>query len=966
MANKESNVVLNFKMDGQVEYAKTIRDINAIMNAAASEYKTHVAAMGKDADQTKKLSVEKKKLEVQLEAGKKRTEQLRAEYEQMAKSTNTTTGQLANKYKQLQNSERAEIALENALERVNEGLSEQAIESRKAEEALSGLEGEADSLESQTEKLNAEYELQKAQLGENASEADKLKLQMEHLNDTHELAKEKVENYEQQLEQAKTAYGENSTEVDKYETQLLEARTAEQQLANEIDATNKQLENQESILRKTSEGLKKAGDKMKDTGKSMSKKVTAPILGAAAAATKIGMDFQSGMSEVAAVSGATGEELEELELKAREMGATTNKSAKDAADGLKYMALAGWDNEEMLKGIEPMLKLSSAGNIDLGRASDLVTDSMSAMGIQIDQLDDYLDTMAATASNSNTDIDMLGEAFITAGGKLRDLEIDFKDGSVALGLLADSGIKGSEAGRGLSAILTNLTSPTGRAKEAIEDLGLSFFDANGDFIGVEKSLKLVDGALEGMTQEQQTMYRSMIAGKEHSKTFSALMNSLGDDFDELADHVDNADGSLEQMYDTMTDNLKGRWDEFKSAMEEAGLTIFDNLQPHLETLLGYLQKAVDWFNDLSPSMQNTILVIGAVAAAIGPLLIVIGMIASGISALLPVFSLLMGPVGLVIAAIAALVAIGIVLWKNWDTIKEKAIEIFTAIAEFFVETFQWIKDIFQKSLDWIDEKTGGKFKSITDAIRKYMQMGLDNIKAIWDFVKNTFKNATDFLKALVTGDFQGMKDAIKNQMDNILSTIKRIWDNVMGFFKGIDLKQIGKDIIQGLIDGISSMVKAVGNAIKKVTDSITGKVKSILGIKSPSTVMREIGEWITQGLGLGIEDEADFAINKSENVARAITGSMQDVDLPNVEIGTVVRQPDNFRGQPSLETGFAMSALNNIGSNIKESLNGLSGNIAVQVFLDTDQLNSQLAPGMSIQLNQMNKLNARSNGVIIL
>src|SRR5690625_2647260 len=142
MADKQSNVVLNVKMDGQVEYANTIRDINAIMNAAASEYRTHVQAMGKDADQTQKLAAEKKKLEIQLEAGQKRTEQLRREYEKMSKSTNTTTGQLANKYKQLQNSERAEIALENALDRVNDGLSEQAIESRKAEEALNKLESE--------------------------------------------------------------------------------------------------------------------------------------------------------------------------------------------------------------------------------------------------------------------------------------------------------------------------------------------------------------------------------------------------------------------------------------------------------------------------------------------------------------------------------------------------------------------------------------------------------------------------------------------------------------------------------------------------------------------------------------------------------------------------------------------------------------------------------------------------------
>lgn len=861
MTDKESNVVLNFKMDGQVEYAKTIRDINAIMNAAASEYKTHVAAMDKDASATTKLAAEKKKLEVQLEAGRERTAMLRKEYEAMANDTNTSTGALANKYKQLQNSERAELSLEQALDRVNEGLSEQSEEARKNEEALNKLESEAGELEGQTEKLNAEYELQVAQLGENASESDKLSAKMDHLNDVHELAGEKVKNYEEQLEIAKQQYGENSEEANEYEVQLLEARTAEQELANEIDATNKQLQEQEDVLKKTGEQLGKAGEKMKDTGKNLSKKVTVPIMGAAAAATKIGMDFESSMSEMAAISGATGDDLQQLEDKAREMGATTNKSATEAADAMGYMALAGWDNQQMMEGIEPVLKLSSAGNIDLAHASDLVTDSMSAMGIEVDQLEDYLDVMTATSQNSNTEIDELGEAFITAGGKLRDLGIDFNEGAVALGLMADEGIKGSEAGRGLSAILTNLTSPTGQAKKAIEELGISFFDANGDFIGVEESLKLVDGALDGMTQEQQAMYKSMIAGKEHSSTFSALMNGLGDDFDNLSDDIDNSKGALDEMYDVMTDNLKGEIDTLTSGLSEAGIAIFKNLQPALESIVGYLQKAVEWFNNLSPTMQNTIMVIGGIAAAIGPVLVVLGTLASSLSSLIgliPIlgtaFTVLTGPVGIVIAIIGLLVAAGVALYKNWDTIKEKSIEVFMGLGEFFSGIFERIIGIFESSLDWIDEVTGGKFKAITDVIRENMQNSLELLKDIWSFIKDTFKNAIDLIKALVKGDFEGMKKIMKNQMDNAKKILSKIWTTIK----------------ENTIDRILEMLSAVKKRFTEIKDNIKEKIT-----QAKDALVQKFTEMVTNAINKAKEIVTNVK-NKFTEVKNAVTNKLTE------------------------------------------------------------------------------------------
>lgn len=464
-------------------------------------------------------------------------------------------------------------------------------------------------------------------------------------------------------------------------------------------------------LQDTGKKMQDVGKKISDVGGNLTKKVTLPIAGVATAASKLGIDFEASMSEVQAVTGATGKELQQLERAARDAGATTNKSARDAADALKYMGLAGWDVTDSQKALMPMLKLSSAGNMELGRTSDLVTDSMSALGLGIDDLDGYLDVLAQTSRNSNTDIDALGEAFVVVGGRLNLLKVPTHEAAVALGILGDNGIKGSEAGRGLNAVLTNLTAPTGQAKKALDELNISAFDSNGEFIGLEETFQLVKDATAGMTQEQQNMYYSMIAGKEHGKTFNALLGSLGEGWDSLAADVADAEGALEQMYDTMTNNTKGSIDNLKSALEELGLTIWDNLKPSIDWLVDKLQVVTDKFNNLSPKTQENIVKIGLMVAAIGPLLVIIGKlitivgtIVGALGKLIPLFKLVgvvIGainvPIAIAIAAIGALIAIGVALYKNWDTIKEKA----TSLKNSISETFENIKTSIREKIEAI-------------------------------------------------------------------------------------------------------------------------------------------------------------------------------------------------------------------------------------------------------------------------
>lgn len=231
---KDNSVVLNFTTKGQVQYAKTIKDINAIMNAAAKEYRAHIKSMADDASQTEKLTAEKKKLETQLEAGRERTEKLRAEFEAMQSNTKATTAQLSNMYGKLKDSESAEATLERRLKEVNEGLSEQAQKSRENESALSNLKNESNLLGSEAEKLNSEFELLESQLGDNATETEKAALAQEKFARQSELAEKQISNLEKQLELVKQEFGENSVEANKMETELNQAKTSVNNLNREM------------------------------------------------------------------------------------------------------------------------------------------------------------------------------------------------------------------------------------------------------------------------------------------------------------------------------------------------------------------------------------------------------------------------------------------------------------------------------------------------------------------------------------------------------------------------------------------------------------------------------------------------------------------------------------------------------------------------------------------------------------
>lgn len=458
----------------------------------------------------------------------------------------------------------------------------------------------------------------------------------------------------------------------------------------------------------------KTFDSFKQVGKVATVAGTA-IAGGLGFAVKKAADFEGGMSKVAAVSGATGSDLQDLTDIAREMGSKTSFSATEAAEGLEYMALAGWDTNQMVSGLEPVLHLAEAGALDLGRASDLVTDSMASMGIEVQDLDGYLDKVAATSANANTDIDALMEAFVIAGGTFQRLNVPLEESNAFLGILANRGTKGAEAGTAINAIMTRLTKTTGPAAEALEDMGIAAFDADGNFRGMETVLKEVEVAMADMTDEQKAQAVEMLAGLNHGKSLEKMLNGLGDEYDDLKDDVINSNGALKTMRDIMKDNLQGALENLSSAFEEMAISIGEALLPAVKILVEYIQNLADWFNGLSDNTKSLIAVSAALVAVflliVGPMLMIIGFIPSMISGFLALKTVFVavGKAVLGLSApllgfilLAGLVGAAIVqLWRTNDEFRNNISIIWESIKTIIMTVLDALKpafDIFMTTL----------------------------------------------------------------------------------------------------------------------------------------------------------------------------------------------------------------------------------------------------------------------------
>lgn len=316
-------------------------------------------------------------------------------------------------------------------------------------------------------------------------------------------------------------------------------------------------------------------------------------------AVQVGMAFDQSMSQVAATMGTTVDQIGELRDFAQEMGATTVFSAQQSADALNYMALAGYDAETAMSMLPTVLNLAAAGNMDLARASDMVTDSQSALGLSIEETETLVDQMAAAASNSNTSVAQLGDAMLTVGGTAKDLKGGTQELTEVLGLLADNGIKGAEGGTHLRNMLLSLAAPTDKAKQVLDKLHVSLYDAQGNMRSLAEFFPELNAALDGLgSQQERTAALSELFNTRDMAAANALLSTSTERWEQLGDAIGDSAGAAEQMAETQLDNLAGDITKMQSAAEGAKIAFSDLVEPMNRAAVQAATDGLTWLRDV--------------------------------------------------------------------------------------------------------------------------------------------------------------------------------------------------------------------------------------------------------------------------------------------------------------------------------------------------------------------------------
>lgn len=869
----------------------------------------------------------------------------------------------------------------------------------KLQTALKGVNTEIRNTQSQLKDVE---KLLKLDPGNTELLSQKQKLLAQAVSET----KEKLETLKIAAEQANTALANGEISQSQYDALQREIVETEQELKRLEEQANQSATAMQKIAA-TGEQLKDVGGNIESAGKKMLP-VTATVTALGTASVKMAADFEAAMSKVAAVSGASASEMEALTAKAREMGSKTKFSASEADEAMNYMAMAGWKTEDMLSGIEGVMNLAAASGEDLATTSDIVTDALTAFGLTAQDSGHFADVLAAASSNANTNVSMMGETFKYCAPIAGSLGFSVEDTAEAIGLMANAGIKSTQAGTSLRTIMANLSGEVKICGANIGEVTIATSNADGTMRDLSDILADCRVAFSGLSESEKAAAAESLVGKNAMSGFLALMNAGEGDINKLSGAIDNCDGAAQNMADTMNDNLEGQLTILKSALEELAISFGQLLIPALREVVQWLQGFIGFLNSLPEGVKKTIMVIALVAAALGPVLIIIGKVISAIGTIMTIVpkvagvinvvkgafaalnaTMLANPIVLIIAAIAALVAAFIYLWNNcegfrqfwinlWENVKQIAVAVWEGLKTFFAAAWQaisttaqtiwngirnffsvlWegIKTIFTTVLNVIKTIVTTYFNvyktiitTVFNAIRTVITTILNAIKTVittvWNTIKNVFTTVLNTIKSVVSGAFNAMWTGIKNTISGIVNTIKTGFNNAVGFIKSLASSAFRWGA--DIVEGIVNGIKSCIGKVKDAVCSVADTIKSFLHFSVPDEgPLTEYESWMPDFMS-GLAKGIE---NSKGMVKNAVSGLAADM----------VINPQMNGNQMAIAGGGSVSSadLTSLVGAIREAVGGLSGNsadIVIPVYIGGTMLDEVI-------VNAQQRANLRSGG----
>lgn len=796
----------------------------------------------------------------------------------------------------------------------------------KKTELTSKIKLQTDAIKLQQTNLTA----QKQKLTELIEKEDKAKQKVAELTKAHEDSvkatgkdSEESQKLNAQLEEAKEAHAKATNAVKKQEdaiakntVKLNESKAALTEQNTALKNTEEELTNAEKKWTVFGQEIKTAGSNMDEAGnKTISlgdvikanlissaiingvKELANGIKELAKGAISVGMDFESGMSQVAATMGMTTQEIAggseaytKLENAAKEAGNTTQFSATQAAEALNYMALAGYDADKAVETLPTVLNLAAAGGMDLATASDMVTDSMSALGDKAGTTESFVDKMAKTSQKSNTSVQQLGEALLSVGGTAKSLAGGVTEANTVLGIFADSGTKGAEGGTALRNVILSLTAPTDTAKKKMQELGLEVFDANGNMRPLNETFQDLNGILGNMTQGEQTEVLNTIFNKVDLKSVNALLANSGERFNELSGYIENSTGAAEQMAATMNDNLQGKITILKSGLEGLGIAAYEKFETPLKNavtnitnvigdlqtdltsgeLSGALDKVATGFGNLVEKASEIIVAVlpkileglGWIADHGDTIASLLAAIGAGF-AVFKVASIINGVVTAIQGLTAAEVALNAIQkLVNITMAANPMMLIITLVATLvaaivgFVATNEDARAAVVN--DWnIVKDTVGK---VVGEIAKFFTETIPNaLSKVVDFVKDNWQDILLFLANPFAGAAKLLYEhceTFRNIVDNIASFFRelpgKIWDAILGAVEKITTwgENVKTAATQAASNAITSVVTFFQELPGKIWDAILGAVTTVTtwGENMKAAVVQAATEFVTNAI----------------------------------------------------------------------------------------------------------------------
>lgn len=582
---------------------------------------------------------------------------------------------------------------------------------------------------------------------------------------------------------------------------------------------------------------------------------------------EIGKTFETSMSKVSALSGATGDDLAALEAKARELGASTTFSASEAADALGYMALAGWDTAQMLEGVGSVLTLAQAGEMDLAAASDLVTDYLSAFNMEASDTARMVDVLAYAQSNANTTVEGLGMAFKNCAANANAAGMDIETTSAAISMMANQGLKGSEAGTALNAVLRDMTAKMQDGAIAIGDQSVAVMDAEGNYRDFIDIIDDVGKATDGMGEAEKAAALQSTFTADSIKGLNLILNAGAGEMDSFREQLYDCAGTAEETAAIMTDNLGGDLAAMNSAFEELSIKIYEGLQEPLRGAVQFITgPVVSGLTAFTENLDVLVPLISGVATALGVLAVALNISSiAGIAtkaltavqgAMTGLFAAMVAnPVGAIIAVIAGLVVAFKMLWDNCEEFRNFWIGLWEAIQAAVQPIADWVlanvvtpmMGHFQEFQSAFSELWNAIVANVTSAweqIAPIVQFGMEMIQTIFNaimpVIEATWSAAWGIIQAIATAVWNVISSTVTTVMGIIQGVIQvvtgiisgdwdAVWNGIKQIFESVinGILQAGANIFNALAQIIGSVLVGIYNVWASIWNSVFSTVRSI-------------------------------------------------------------------------------------------------------------------------------------------